>query len=75
MEVVGITKVRSVSAGYDHVLAIRTDGSVWTWGNNSEGAFGATNPASSATPVPVAGITRASAVSAGLGYSEVLRRP
>ena len=32
--------VTAVSAGGDHVLAIKTDGSVWIWGSNASGQLG-----------------------------------
>jgi uncharacterized protein YjdB/C1A family cysteine protease len=35
----------SVSAGYDHTAAIKTDGSLWTWGSKYYGALG-NDPAS-----------------------------
>jgi alpha-tubulin suppressor-like RCC1 family protein len=36
----GIDQVVWVSAGWTHVVAIRADGTVWTWGaNNWQGAF------------------------------------
>ena len=31
---------KSVAAGYKHSLAIKTDGSLWAWGGNSEGELG-----------------------------------
>ena len=31
---------RTVSAGQDHILGIRTDGSLWAWGSNSFGKLG-----------------------------------
>jgi len=36
----GINNVVWISAGWDHVVAIRADGTVWTWGaNNWQGSF------------------------------------
>ena len=31
---------KSVSCGWEHTAAIKTDGSLWTWGRNSEGQLG-----------------------------------
>jgi len=33
-------KYETISAGYAHALAIKTDGSLWAWGNNFEGQLG-----------------------------------
>jgi alpha-tubulin suppressor-like RCC1 family protein len=30
----------SVGAGYDHVIALATDGTVWTWGSDANGQLG-----------------------------------
>lgn len=32
--------VAAVSCGYDHTAAVKTDGSVWTWGNGDYGQLG-----------------------------------
>jgi alpha-tubulin suppressor-like RCC1 family protein len=29
-----------VAAGVEHAVAIKTDGSVWTWGYNNQGQLG-----------------------------------
>jgi uncharacterized repeat protein (TIGR02543 family) len=31
---------KSISAGTDHTLALRTDGTLWAWGGNTEGQLG-----------------------------------
>jgi alpha-tubulin suppressor-like RCC1 family protein len=36
----GGTNWKQVSAGNDHTAAIKTDGTLWTWGNNSSGQLG-----------------------------------
>ena len=33
-------KAASIDAGYGHSLAIKTDGSLWVWGNNGSGQLG-----------------------------------
>jgi alpha-tubulin suppressor-like RCC1 family protein len=35
----GLT-IQSVAVGYSHSLALRSDGTVWAWGSNFEGALG-----------------------------------
>ena len=52
----GGTNWKLASCGYSHTVAVKTDGSVWTWGKNDFGqlAFGATN-ASRSSPDTVTG--------------------
>lgn len=62
-----------LAAGTWHSAAIRTDGSVWTWGLNLEGQLGDGTTTSSSTPVRVAGIDDARAVAVGGFHTLVLR--
>jgi len=57
----------SVSGGMNHTAAIRDDGTVWVWGDNSKGQFGSgvNEPASGNTPVKVPGIEDVTALAAG----------
>jgi alpha-tubulin suppressor-like RCC1 family protein len=50
-----ISNVQSVSAGLDHVLALKTDGTVWGWGFNFYGQLGngGSGGASLSTNTPV----------------------
>lgn len=52
----GVDGVVEVAGGLQTVLVRRRDGSVWGWGSNSFGALGAGAPASTTTPIVVAGI-------------------
>jgi alpha-tubulin suppressor-like RCC1 family protein len=73
-QVMGLTAVRQVSAGGLHSLALRSDGTVWAWGNNLWGQLG--NGSSSwgvATPVQVTGLTGVIQVAAGGVHSLALR--
>ena len=36
----GLTGVTQVAASCDHSLALRSDGTVWAWGDNSAGQLG-----------------------------------
>jgi alpha-tubulin suppressor-like RCC1 family protein len=42
---------KSIACGGYHTVALKTDGSLWTWGNNSSGQLGVNNTTSRSTPV------------------------
>jgi alpha-tubulin suppressor-like RCC1 family protein len=57
----------AVSAGYQHTCAVKTDGTLWCWGENTYGQLGDGTPGDSLVPVQVSGhATDWAAVSAGL---------
>lgn len=56
-------QVASVSVGSNFTAALKTDGTLWTWGSNNAGQLGTGAMASSATPVQV--LDQVTAVSAG----------
>ena len=47
----GGTTWKSVSVGNDYTAAIKTDGSLWTWGGNGYGQLGTNNNITRSTPV------------------------
>jgi alpha-tubulin suppressor-like RCC1 family protein len=47
----GGTTWKSVSCGSQFTAAIKTDGSLWVWGGNSEGQLGTNNTITRSTPV------------------------
>lgn len=47
----GGTTWKQVSCGRGHTVAIKTDGTLWGWGDNGNGALGTNNTTSCSTPV------------------------
>lgn len=50
---VALTNVISVAAGDNHAMALRADGTVWSWGQNSSGQLGTGNTTTSFRAVQV----------------------
>ena len=73
LPVPGIGATPSVSAGGSHSLALRADGSVLAWGNDSSGQLGAGRSLFSKTPVTVAGVSGVSIVAAGTSHVIALK--
>ena len=51
----GGTNWSSISFGYDHSSAIKTDGTLWTWGRSSSGVLGSGNYTNRSSPGTTAG--------------------
>ena len=69
---IGLSGMRQVSAGYLHSAAVKDDGSVWTWGDNSSGQMGDGTREVRPTPATVAGLPNITAVSAGAYHTVAL---
>ena len=63
VQVLGLTGVVAISAGYSHSLALKVDGTVWAWGSNAQGQLGGTYPSASA-PVQIPGLAGVVSISA-----------
>lgn len=62
----GVNNAVSVAVGDKHACAVKVDGSVWCWGNDQSLQLGDDSTATdTATPVRVAGLSGAVAVTAG----------
>jgi len=59
----------SISAGQNHAMALRSDGSVWTWGTNQVGELGLGTNKSTWSPTRVPSVTNAVSISAGAFHS------
>jgi alpha-tubulin suppressor-like RCC1 family protein len=69
----GFENIVMVSAGYQHSLALQSNGTVWTWGNNDYGQLGNNSSNTSLTPVALTSLPdNIIAVSAGNNFSLAL---
>jgi len=66
-----LTNVVKISAGAYHSLALKTDGTLWAWGSNSNGQLGNGTTTSTSTPIQI--ITNVVEISAGAFYSLALK--
>jgi alpha-tubulin suppressor-like RCC1 family protein len=87
VQVSGLSGVKAIAAGDDYSLALKSDGTVWAWGDNSAGQLGAssreicildrngrkTAPCNT-TPIQVTGLSGVIEVSAGVDHSFALVR-
>jgi alpha-tubulin suppressor-like RCC1 family protein len=78
VEVQGLSHVTAIADGGHDGLALRSDGTVWAWGDNSDDQLGASGPTTpgtcpgataietcSATPVQVQGLAHVTAIAMG----------
>ncbi|MBE9503147.1 MAG: hypothetical protein IME96_03125, partial [Proteobacteria bacterium] len=61
--------VIAIAAGYSHSLALKDDGTVWSWGENEIGQLGDGTTDNRDTPVQVNGLASIIAISAGAFHS------
>jgi alpha-tubulin suppressor-like RCC1 family protein len=70
----GGTDWKQVSGGSSHTAAIKTDGTLWIWGNGSQGALGNTQTTNRSTPVTTfAGGTNWKQVSCGGSHTAAIK--
>ena len=66
-QVTGLSGVVSVAAGSTSSLALKADGTVWAWGNNSDGVFGSER--GSNVPIRIPGLSAIIGIDVGRSYS------
>ena len=75
VQVPGLNNVVAIAAGEGHTLVLKKDGSLWSWGSNSNGQLGSgSKVAKSVTPVQVSGLTTITAIASGGFHNLALRR-
>jgi alpha-tubulin suppressor-like RCC1 family protein len=62
-----------LSCGADHICAIKTDGSLWVWGNNWAGQLGINDTVARLTPVRLGTATNWKQVSCGAEYTAAVK--
>ena len=70
----GGTNWKQVSSGFFHCAAIKTDGTLWTWGRGGEGQLGGNTATNKSTPITTfAGGTNWKQVSGGRFYCAAIK--
>lgn len=64
----------SVACGWDHTLAIRSDGTLWSWGDNGAGELGVGDTRERTTPTRVSAAGGWSDVSCGWDHSAAVKK-
>jgi hypothetical protein len=67
------TNWQAVAAGYYHTVAVRSDGTLWAWGNSYYGQLGDDTTDNQSSPVQVGSATNWQAVAAGVWHTVALR--
>ena len=76
VKVSGLTGIiTAIAAGGSHTVALKSNGTVWAWGNNGYGQLGDGTMADSDTPVQVSGLTgiKITAIAAGESHTVALK--
>jgi alpha-tubulin suppressor-like RCC1 family protein len=72
--IAGGTNWKSVACGYLHTTAIKTDGTLWTWGYNTYGQLGDNSRTHKSSPVQtVAGGTNWKSVAGGIYHTTAIK--
>jgi alpha-tubulin suppressor-like RCC1 family protein len=68
------SNVTALTAGYEHALALKGDGTVWAWGRNNLWQLGLVDIAYRSSPVQVTNLgSNVAALAAGAGHSLALK--
>lgn len=73
VQIGALTTWYQVAAGSNHSLAIKTDGTLWSWGYNSSGPLGLGNTVYRSSPVQVGALTTWYQVAAGITFTIAIK--
>jgi alpha-tubulin suppressor-like RCC1 family protein len=74
IQVAGLDGVIAISSKGDHAMALKRDGTVWTWGKNHDCQLGDGTRIDRTVPVQVEELADVSAIAAGGAHSVALKR-
>lgn len=72
-QVGGLRGVIAIAVGEQHTVALKSEGTVWTWGYNTYGQLGDGSNAERNTPVQVSGLSDITAIAAGWEHTIALK--
>jgi len=75
VQIGSLTDWASVSTGRRHSVALKPDGTIWTWGDSSLGQLGQGNTSDRNSPVQIGSDTSWTSIKAGLVHSVALKDP
>jgi alpha-tubulin suppressor-like RCC1 family protein len=73
-QVLKLDGILAITAGADHSLAIKKDGTVWSWGANWYGQLGDGSTLNQFSPVQVQNLDQALSVSGGVLHSTAIKK-
>ena len=69
VQIGALTTWSKIAAGQRHSTAIKTDGTVWTWGWNEHGQLGLGDTTDRSSPVQVGSLTNWETIAAGHSFT------
>ncbi len=69
LPVLNLSNVIAIAAGTFHNLALKSDGTVWSWGYNATGQLGDGTTTQRTSPVQITGLSSVVAINAGPNHS------
>jgi len=72
-QVGALTNWSTFSSGYYHTNAVKTNGTAWAWGKNSNGQLGLSNTTDISSPVQIGALTNWLGVAAGAYHSLAIK--
>ena len=73
VQVGSLTTWKQVACGFSFTAAIKTDGTLWTWGNNSYGNLGDGTVVPKSTPIQVGSLTNWKQVACGYFHTMAIK--